>query len=59
MKISEDIYRESTATRKLHKVSNKIQIQKGIRQGDTITPKLFTVVLEEVLRTLNGKRQEF
>ena len=46
VQILEDIYKESTATIKLHKVSNKIPIQKGVRQGDTISPKMFTAVLE-------------
>ena len=40
----------------LHKVSERISIQKGVRQGDTTTPKLFMTLLMEVLR--NGKRQE-
>ena len=42
----EDIYKESTATIKLRKVNKKIQKQKGVRQGDTISPKVFTALLE-------------
>ena len=52
VKILEEIYKESSA-------SIKIPIQKGIRQGDIISLKIFTVVLGKLLNTLNGKRQEF
>ena len=39
MKIFE-VYKESTATMKLHKAINNIPIQERVRQGDTISPKL-------------------
>ena len=58
VKILEEIYKESTATIKLHKSSNKIPIQKGVRQGNTISPKLITAVLEEVFKNFDWK-QEF
>ena len=41
-KVLEGTYKESSATIKLHKVSEKIPIRKGVRQGDTIFSKLFT-----------------
>ncbi len=47
-----DIYRDSTATIQLHKKSRKFPIRKGVRQGDTISPKLFTACLEEVFKKL-------
>ena len=50
VKILEVIYKKSTATIKLHKVNDKIPMQKGVRQGDTISPKLFTAGLEEVFQ---------
>ena len=38
----------------LHKESEKIRIKRGVRQGDTISPKLFTATLESILfRRLN------
>ena len=37
LKISKDIFKESTATIKLHKVSNKIPIKKRIRQSDSLS----------------------
>ena len=58
VKILEDIYKESIATIKLHKVSDKIPIQKGVRLGNTISSKQFMVVLRTILRTWNGKSQE-
>ena len=34
------------------KESNKIDIGRGVRQGDTISPKLFTAALETIFRRL-------
>ena len=42
IKIIKDIYTGCTTTVNLHKESNKINIRKGVRQGDNISPKLFT-----------------
>ena len=36
----------------LHKESNKINTRRGARQGDTISPKLFTVSLESIFRRM-------
>ncbi len=52
IKVLEDIYRDSTATIQLHKKSRKIPIRKGARQGDKISPILFTACLEEVFKKL-------
>ncbi|MCJ3109057.1 reverse transcriptase family protein, partial [Klebsiella pneumoniae] len=48
-----NIYKDSTATLLLHKKSRKIPIQKGVRQGDTISPMLFTACLEEIFKSLD------
>jgi hypothetical protein len=59
------IYKNSYTTTKLHKESAHIPICKGVRQGDTISPKLFTAGLENIFQSLswedkgisiNGKR---
>ena len=47
------IYQNSTAVFKLHEKTNKIKIAKGVRQGDTISPKLFTASLESIFRKTN------
>ena len=37
----------------LHKESEKIRTKRGVKQGDTISRKLFTVTLEGIFRRLN------
>ena len=37
----------------LHRESNEILIRKGVRQGDTISPKLFTATLEDLFRNFD------
>ena len=50
------MYRDSSVTVHLHKESEKIRIKRGVRQGDTISPKLFTATFESILfRRLNWK----
>ena len=41
----------------LHKDSEKIRIKRGIRQRDTISPKLFTATLESIFRRLNWENK--
>lgn len=41
VKISDDI------------ITNKIEVKREVRQGDIISPKLFTLAFEDVLQTLN------
>ena len=35
----------------------KIRIKRGVRQGDTISPKLFTATLESMFRRLNWENK--
>ena len=37
--------------------SEKIRIKRGVRQGDTISPKLFTATLESIFRRLNWENK--
>ena len=51
------IYTDSSVTVHLHKESEKIRIKRGVRQGDTISPKLFTATLESIFRRLNWEHK--
>ena len=47
------IHTDRSVTVHLHKESEKIRIKRGVRQGDTISPKLFTATLESIFIRLN------
>ena len=47
-----DIYTNSSMTVHLHNESNSINIRRGVRQIDTISPELFTAALESIFRRL-------
>ena len=41
----------------MYKESEKIRIKRGVRQGDTISPKLFTATLKSIFRRLNWEHK--
>ena len=47
--ILRDLYSGATSTLKLHKDSNQISLERGARQGDNISPKLFTASLQDAI----------
>ena len=53
IEILKEIYTKSSVAVHLHKESEKIRIKRGVRQEDTISPKLFTAILESIFRRLN------
>lgn len=55
LRLLDDIYEECTGRITLHRQSGKFPIGKEVRQGDTISPKLFTACLESVFRRLGWK----
>ena len=57
IEILKDIYTDSSVTVHLHKESEKIRNKRGVRQGDTISPKLFTATLESIFRRLNSEHK--
>ncbi|MEG7522153.1 MAG: reverse transcriptase domain-containing protein, partial [Chromatiales bacterium] len=52
VELMKDIYTNSSTTVHLHIDSSKINIRRGVRQGDTISPKQFTATLESIFRRL-------
>jgi len=51
------IYKDATASVMLHEETDEFKIEKGVRQGDCLSPILFTAVLEEVFKTLDWKKK--
>ena len=51
--IIKETYADGTAQIRTEKLSGKIKIIKGVRQGDTISPVTFTAAVEEVFKRMN------
>lgn len=47
------IYENATACVRLHDNTDKFNIERGVRQGDTISPKLFNSVLQYMFKQTN------
>ncbi|CAF4752853.1 unnamed protein product [Pieris macdunnoughi] len=56
IRIIKNVYAASTAQVKLESTGNEFPITRGVRQGDPISPKLFSAVLEMIFRNLNWTR---
>ena len=56
VKIIENIYKNASARIHLdNHVSDSFPIERGVRQGDPISPKLFTAAIEDVFQKANLK----
>ena len=53
IKIVKETYAEVTAQVRTEKPSGKIQITKGVSQGDTLSPVMFTAAVEEIFKRMN------
>ena len=56
-RLIEYIYSNATTTVKLHETTGKIKVGRGVRQGDTISPKLFIAVLEYAMKSLSWENR--
>ena len=57
VRLLQNINANGMAVIRLHKDRERIRIDKGVRQGDTISPKLFTSCLEGIFRELDWERK--
>ena len=51
--IMKETYAEGTAQIRTEKLSGKIKIMKGVRQGDSLSPVMFTAAVEEIFKRMN------
>ena len=54
-----DLYNGATSTLKIHRDSDKIKLQRGVTQGDNISPKPFTAWLQDaIINEINWEKKE-
>lgn len=58
IRLIRNVYRHSTARIQLERKSEPFKIGKGVRQGDLLSPKLFSALLEAIFRRLSWDNLE-
>jgi len=53
IKLMRNIYSTAISVIRIHQESERFKVRKGVRQGDSISPKLLSVVLKRVFQNLN------
>ena len=53
VELIKQIYENATSVTMTDKTSESFKIERGVRQCDPISPKLFNAVLEDIFRRLN------
>ena len=51
--IIKETYTEGIAQIRTKKLTGKIKIMKGVRQGDTLSPEMFTAAVKEIFKRMN------
>ena len=57
IQLIENIYKNSTASIKINNLEAQINIKRGIRQGDCMSPILFNACLEEIFKKLTWENK--
>ena len=55
IKEKKETYTEGTAQIRTEKFRGKITIMKGVHQGDTLSPVMFTAAVEDIFKRMNIK----
>ncbi|CAG4943569.1 unnamed protein product [Colias eurytheme] len=53
IRLIKNVYSQSTARIQLEQTGEPFRVGKGVRQGDPLSPKIFSAVLESIFRRLN------